>query len=74
VEGASAGAIVARMEERLKRGDLAAALEEGARLPEAARANAADWFTVAARRQNAELAVKNLLNAELAALAAEPPK
>jgi hypothetical protein len=74
VEGTSAGAIVARMEERLKRGDLAAALEEGARLPVAARAMGADWFSVATRRRDAEVAVKNLLNAELAALAAEPPK
>jgi hypothetical protein len=74
VEGGSAGAIVARMEERLKRGDLAAALEEGARLPVAARAMGADWFAAATRRQNAEVAVKNLLNAELAALATEPPK
>jgi len=74
VEGASAGAVVARMEERLKRGDLAAALDEGARLPVAARAIGADWFAVATRRRDAELAVKNLLNAELAALAAEPQK
>ena len=74
VEGASAGAVVARMEERLKRGDLAAALEEGARLPAAVRTTGADWLAIATRRQNAELAVKNLLNAELAALAAEPQK
>jgi hypothetical protein len=74
VEGGSAGAIVARMEERLKRGDLAAALEEGARLPVAARAMGADWFALASRRRDAEVAVKNLLNAELAALAAEPQK
>jgi hypothetical protein len=74
VEGTSAGAIVARMEERLKRGDLAAALEEGGHLPVAARMLAADWFAVAARRRDAELAVKTLLNAELATLTAEPQK
>lgn len=74
VEGTSAGAIVARMEERLKRGDLVAALEEGARLPVAARAIGADWLADATRRRDAEIAVKNLLNAELAALAAEPQK
>jgi hypothetical protein len=74
VEGGSAGAIVARMEERLKRGDLAAALEEGAHLPDAAKITATDWFALASRRQNAEVAVKTLLNAELAALAAEPQK
>jgi hypothetical protein len=74
VEGTSVGAIVARMEERLKRGDLAAALEEAARLPVAARAIAADWLADATRRRDAEIAVKNLLNAELAALAAEPQK
>lgn len=74
VEGASAGAIVARMEERLKRGDLAAALEEGAGLPAAAQVIGADWIAAATRRRDAEIAVKNLLNAELAALAAEPQK
>jgi hypothetical protein len=74
VEGMSAGAIVARMEERLKRGDLAATLEEAARLPVAARAIAADWLADATRRRDTEIAVKNLLNAELAALAAEPQK
>ena len=74
VEGASAGAIVARMEERLRRGDLAAALDEGARLPAAAKAVAADWLAAATRRRDAEIAVKNLLNAELAAVAAEPQK
>jgi hypothetical protein len=74
VEGTSTGAIVARMEERLKRGDLAAALEEGGHLPVAARALAADWFALASRRRDAELAVKTLLNAELAALTAEPQK
>ena len=72
VEGASQGAIVARMEERLKRGDLSAALDEGAKLPVAARTIGADWFALASRRRDAELAVKNLINAELAALAAEP--
>ena len=74
VEGASPGAIVARMEERLKRNDLAAALEEGVRLPVASRAIAADWFALATRRRDAELAVKNLLGAELSALSAEPQK
>jgi hypothetical protein len=74
VEGGSAGAIVARMEERLKRGDLAAALEEGGHLPAAAQAAGADWFAIATRRRDAELAVKTLLNAELAALTAEPQK
>ena len=74
VEGTSAGAIVARMEERLKRGDLAAALDEGAHLPDAAKAAAADWFAAATKRRDAEIAVKNLLNAELAAIATEPQK
>jgi len=72
VQGTSAGAIVARMEERLKRGDLAAALDEGAKLPADAKATAAAWFTAATRRRDAEATVKNLLNAELAALSVEP--
>jgi hypothetical protein len=72
VEGTSAGAIVARMEARLQRGDLAAALDEATRLPDAAKSVAADWLAVATRRRDAEIAVKNLLAAELAALAVEP--
>jgi hypothetical protein len=74
VEGTSAGAVVARMEERLKRGDLSAALDEGAHLPDSAKAAAADWFAAATKRRDAEVAVKNLLNAELAAVATEPQK
>jgi hypothetical protein len=74
VEGTSAGAIVARMEERLRRGDLAAALDEGAHLPDSAKAAAADWFAAAMRRCDAEAAVKNLLDAELAAVTTEPQK
>jgi len=73
-QGTSAGAVVARMEERLKRGDLAAALDEGARLPEPAKAAAADWFAAAAQRRDAERAVKNLIDAELAALSVERPR
>jgi hypothetical protein len=74
VQGTSAAAVVARMEERLKRGNLAAALDEGARLPEAAKASAADWFAEAGKRRDAEAAAKNLIDAELVALAAEPPQ
>jgi hypothetical protein len=74
VQGSSAGAIVARMEERLKHGDLAAALDEGAHLPDTAKAAAADWFAAATKRRDAEAAVKNLLDAELAAVTTEPQK
>src|SRR5262249_9831610 len=72
VEGTSPGAVVARMEERLKRSDLAAALDEGAKLPEAAKFAAAHWLAAAMRGRDAERAVKNLLDAEMAALSVEP--
>lgn len=74
VQGTSAGAVVARMEERLKRGDLSAALDEAARLPEPAKAAASDWLAAATKRRDADRAVKNLIDAELAAVALEAPK
>jgi hypothetical protein len=66
VAGTSAGAVVARMETRLAKNDLAAALDEAAQLPAGAKAQAADWIAAASRRREADTAVKNLLNAALA--------
>lgn len=63
--GDSAGAVVARVETRLGNNDLAGALEEAAKLPAAAKAQAADWFADASRRREADVAVNNLLNAAL---------
>lgn len=73
-QGTDTGAVVARMETRLARGDLAAALEESKALPPSARAQAKDWFAAAEARRDADAAIRNLINAALAAIAAERPK
>lgn len=74
VAGTSAGAVVARIETRLARNDLAAALDETAQLPASAKAQAADWIASASRRREADTAVKNLLDAALANSVKEPAK
>jgi len=74
VAGTSAGAVVARIETRLSKNDLAAALDEAAQLPAGAKAQAADWVSAASRRREADAAVKSLLNAALANSVAERPK
>ncbi|HEX9808159.1 MAG TPA: mitofilin family membrane protein [Alphaproteobacteria bacterium] len=65
VEGDSAGAIVARAEGQLGRGDLAAALKELEALPEAAKAAAAAWRARSEQRVAADAAISKL-NALLA--------
>lgn len=73
-KGSDAGAVVARMETKLARGDLAGALEESKALSAQTRELAKDWFALAEQRRDAELAIKNLINAALAAISAERPK
>ncbi len=72
--GDSAGAVVARIETRLANNDLAAALDEAAKLPASAKAQAAEWLTAASRRREADVAVGNLLNAALTQPKAEQSK
>jgi hypothetical protein len=60
VPGDSAGAIVARAEGQLDRGDLAAALTELDALPEAAKAAAAAWRARAEQRVAADAAISKL--------------
>ncbi len=60
VPGDSAGAIVARAEGQLDRGDLAAALKELDALPEAAKAAAAAWRARAEQRVAADAAISKL--------------
>ena len=74
VAGTSAGAVVARIETRLARNDLAAALDEAAQLPPSARAQAADWISAASRRREADTIVKNLMDAALANATTGPAK
>jgi hypothetical protein len=73
-QGTSAGAVVARIETRLARGDLNAAVEETSKLPESAKADAANWISAATSRRDAEIAIKNLLSAALANSTAEQQK
>lgn len=64
-EGTSIDAVIARMETKLSRGDLAGALAEYDALPEAAKAAAASWFAAATQRHDAEATVKALIDAAL---------
>lgn len=73
-QGSDAGAVVARMETKLARGDLAGALEESKVLPIQTRDLAKEWFETAEQRRDADVAIKNLINAALAAISAERPK
>jgi hypothetical protein len=72
VQGVSAGAVVARIETRLARGDLQTALEEVSKLPSSAKTDASNWIVQATSRHDAEASVKNLLNVALANSAEQP--
>jgi hypothetical protein len=73
-QGSDAGAVVARMETKLARGDLAGALEESKALSPQARESAKDWFEAAEQRRNADVVIRNLINAALMAISAERQK
>jgi len=70
-QGTNAGAVVARVETRLARGDLSAALDEASRLPASAKTDANDWIVAATRRRDAEITIKKLLTAALASVTTE---
>jgi hypothetical protein len=59
------------METKLGRGDLSGALDESKALSPQLREIAKDWFETAERRRDAEVLIKNLINAALASIAAE---
>ncbi len=71
IRGESAGAVVARIEARLQQNDLAGAIEQAGHLPLSAKAAAADWIALAMQKRDADLAIKDLIAASLAALGAE---
>jgi hypothetical protein len=73
-QGSDTGAVVARMEAKLARGDLAGALDESKALAAAVRDSGKDWFVAAERRRDAEALIKREISAALAAIAAERPK
>jgi hypothetical protein len=64
--GNSMGAIVARAETKLARGDLPGAIAEVEMLPEAGRAVAAGWLASAKQRRDAEALVQRLAEASVA--------
>ncbi len=64
--GNSVGAVVARAETKLARGDLGGAISEVESLPEAERAVAAEWLAAAKQRRDAERAIQQLSEASLA--------
>lgn len=71
-EGGEPAAVVSRIERQLSRADLAGALDEAAKLPEAAKAQLASWMAEASRRRAADAAIKKLQDDALAA--PEQPK
>jgi hypothetical protein len=64
-EGNSVGAIVARAETKLSRGDLVGAIVEVEALPEPAKSRAAKWIAAAKQRRDAEAVVAKALEASL---------
>lgn len=66
--GASAGAVYARVEAALARGDLAAATEAADALPAPAKAAAAGWRQTAGRLRAAQEAARALANESISAL------
>jgi hypothetical protein len=65
-EGKGAGALVARAETKLARGDVAGALAEVDQLPDSAKAAASTWIAAARQRLDAERTVRQLIDAALA--------
>ncbi|MEX0591034.1 MAG: mitofilin family membrane protein [Xanthobacteraceae bacterium] len=72
-EGASVGAVVARMETKLARGDLAGALAEVDLLRDSVKSIVSDWTAAAVRRRDAEQIVKQLTDAALTINAGRKP-
>jgi hypothetical protein len=66
-EGKGPGAVIARMEAKLGRGDLAGALAEAELLPDGAKSVASAWIAIAAQRRDAERTVRQLIDAALTA-------
>jgi hypothetical protein len=65
-QGDTPEAVVARAENMLARGELAAAISETGKLPEPAKTEAASWLRAANERLAAEIAVRKAIDAALA--------
>jgi hypothetical protein len=73
-QGSDPAAIVARMDTKLARADLAGALDDAKALPASVRGLAKDWFAAAERRRDADVLIRNQINAALSAIVTERPK
>ncbi|HRF08061.1 MAG TPA: hypothetical protein PL193_05365 [Xanthobacteraceae bacterium] len=73
-QGSEPAAIIARMDAKLSRADLAGALEDAKSLPASVRDLAKDWFAPAERRRDADALIRNQINAALSAIVTERPK
>jgi len=73
-QGSEPAAIIARMDAKLSRADLAGALEDAKSLPASVRDLAKDWFAAAERRRDADALIRNQINAALSAIVTERPK
>lgn len=73
-QGSEPAAIVARMDAKLARSDLAGALDEAKSLPASVRDLAKDWFVAASLRRDADALIRNQINAALTAIVTERPK
>lgn len=71
VEGTGVTAIVARMEAAVGKGDFETALSEGDKLPDAAKAAAADWMATVTARLEADKLVRKVSADVLALLGAK---
>ena len=69
--GDDLASVVARMQARLERGDLAGAIDAAAKSPALAEGAAGEWLKTARLRRDADAALKTLIATALASLAAE---
>ncbi|HXL68791.1 MAG TPA: mitofilin family membrane protein [Xanthobacteraceae bacterium] len=69
--GDDLASVVARMQARLERGDLAGAIDAAGKSPALAEGAAGEWLKTARLRRDADVALKTLIAASLASLAAE---
>ena len=69
--GDDAAAVVARVQARLERRDLAGAIDAAAKSPAFAEGAGGEWLKVAKLRRDADATLKTLIATSLASLAAE---
>lgn len=73
-QGSEPAAVIARMDAKLARADLAGALDEAKALPPSVRDLARDWFAAASLRRDADVLIRNQIHLALGAIVTERPK